>query len=305
MIQDIFPSRFDNSYKIALPQPKDIVFCFRGSAVLAKISGELVTYPQYCEFILGITSEEPMDVGDKFRFTYLFSIDETRYFLADMKDELQKGAFIGEMADGDIHEEMGEVIPGYMFIGINSFRKAKPQKDAFAAVTAYHLYGWYRDNRFCGRCMKRMVHDDRERMMKCPHCGNTVYPKISPAVIIAVVDKDRILLTKYAGRAYKNYALIAGFAEIGETLEETVRREVFEEVGLHVKNIRYYKSQPWGLSSSLLAGFFCELDGDDRIHLQEDELSVGIWVRASELDIEDEHISLTREMIAKFKRDNT
>lgn len=94
-----------------------------------------------------------------------------------------------------------------------------------------------------------------------------VFPKISPAVIVAVTDNDRVLLTKYAGRTYKNYALVAGFNEAGETIEQTVRREVMEEVGLKVKNLKYYKSQPWGLSGSLLSGFFCELDGDDKITL--------------------------------------
>ena len=120
------------------------------------------------------------------------------------------------------------------------------------------------------------------------------------SVIVAVTDGDRILLTKYAGRTYRNYALIAGFTEIGETVEETVMREVYEEVGVHVKNLRYYKSQPWALSGSLLYGYFCELDGDDSIHLQEDELSVGKWFHADELDIEEDDVSLTREMICKF-----
>lgn len=86
-----------------------------------------------------------------------------------------------------------------------------------------------------------------------------VFPKISPAVIVAVTDNDRVLLTKYAGRTYKNYALVAGFNEAGETIEQTVRREVMEEVGLKVKNLKYYKSQPWGLSGSLLSGFFVSL----------------------------------------------
>lgn len=76
-----------------------------------------------------------------------------------------------------------------------------------------------------------------------------------------------------------------------------------EETGLKVKNIRYYKSQPWGLSGSILSGFYCELDGDDTITLQEEELSLGKWVKAEELSLEDDGISLTREMILKFRED--
>lgn len=149
-----------------------------------------------------------------------------------------------------------------------------------------------------------MRHDDKQRMMRCDSCQNIVFPKISPAVIVAVTDNDRILLTKYVGRTYRNYALIAGFTEIGETMEETVRREVMEEVGVKVKNITYYKSQPWGLSGSQLLGYFCELDGDDTITLQEDELSVGTWVRADDIEVSDDNISLTREMIEKFRSEH-
>ena len=79
-------------------------------------------------------------------------------------------------------------------------------------------------------------------------------------------------MSKYAGRNYKKYALLAGFAEIGETLEETVKREVMEEVGLKVKNIRYYKSQPWSFSDTLLMGFYCDLDGSDEITLDRKNL---------------------------------
>ena len=80
--------------------------------------------------------------------------------------------------------------------------------------------------------------------------------KIAPAVMVGVTNGDKILMTNYAGREYKKYARIAGFTEIGETAEQTVEREVMEEVGLHVKNIRYYKSQPWGYDSDLLLGYF-------------------------------------------------
>lgn len=297
MIQDIFPKHFDNQYRQIEPEEKDYVFLFEGSSVLGNQQGDSVVYPDYQAFCTGTDRT-------KFTFTYLFAVDSDRYFLAMRSDELQKGSFRGEMADSGIHTEYETVLKGYAFIGINIFRNARPKEVSFAAVTAYHLYGWYRDNRFCGRCGKPMAHDGRERMMHCAACNNMVFPKISPAVIVGVSDGDRILLTKYAGRSYKNYALIAGFTEIGETIEQTVEREVFEEVGLHVKNIRYYKSQPWALSGSLLSGFFCELDGSDEIRLQEDELSLGEWIHADELPVENDDISLTREMICRFREEH-
>lgn len=113
---------------------------------------------------------------------------------------------------------------------------------------------------------------------------------------------NRILMSKYAGRAYKKYALLAGFTEIGETVEETVAREVMEEVGLKVRNIRYYKSQPWAFSDTLLMGFYCDLDGSDKITLDRDELSLAEWFEREEIPVEPSRDSLTNEMIMKFKQ---
>ena len=95
------------------------------------------------------------------------------------------------MADSKVHNEYTSVVEGFSFVGVDSFRKAKPKATAFAAITAYHLYGWYRDNHYCGRCGRPTIHDNKERMVKCPVCGNMVFPKISPAVIVAVTDNDR------------------------------------------------------------------------------------------------------------------
>lgn len=136
--------------------------------------------------------------------------------------------------------------------------------------------------------------------MYCPRCHNTIYPRISPAIIVGVIHKDQLLLTKYAGREYTKYSLIAGFTEIGETLEETVQREVMEEVGLKVKNIRYYKNQPWGMSGSLLVGFFADMDGDPSITLDRTELSTAEWFRYDKIPAKDDGVSLTREMIRVF-----
>ena len=108
-----------------------------------------------------------------------------------------------------------------------------------------------------------------------PNCGKTTYPKLMPAVIVAIVHEDKILVTSYANRPSRGFALIAGFTEIGETVEETVHREVMEEVGLRVKNLRFYKSQPWSFTDTLLMGFYCELDGAcEDVILDEVELKV-------------------------------
>ena len=137
--------------------------------------------------------------------------------------------------------------------------------------------------------------------MRCACCGNMVYPKIAPAVIVGVIYDNKILMTKYSDREYKKYALIAGFTEIGETAEETVRREVMEEVGLKVKDIVYYKSQPWSFSGTLLFGFFCDVDGDDTLTVDHEELSMAQWVERDKIPDQGNNISLTKEMMMLFR----
>ena len=160
---------------------------------------------------------------------------------------------------------------------------------------------WYAGNRFCGACGRSLEPSTLERALVCPACGRTVYPKICPAVIVAVCHEDRLLLTKYAGRSFRRYALVAGFNEIGESIEETVRREVLEETGLQVDNLRFYKSQPWVVTDSLLFGFFAELAGPDCIHLQEEELAEAQWFPRNALPTDHSSDSLTGEMIEIFR----
>ena len=111
-------------------------------------------------------------------------------------------------------------------------------------------------------------------------------------------------MTRYAASHSDTtvYALIAGFTEIGETFEETVEREVAEEVGLKVKNIRYYKSQPWGSAADILAGFYCDLDGDDRLQVDHGELATAGWIDRKDIPEDTEKASLTMEMMTLFKQ---
>ena len=274
MIQDIFPLKLNNQYENKMPTDQSKLLWFRDNQVLIqkKESGELVL-PDYGQ-ILRLTGQE--------KARYLFSIDKTDYFLK--------------------MEESAVAPCEFEFLPVRSLRQLISKEICFAVMTAWHLSVWYRDNRFCGRCGQETVHDGEQRMLRCPSCGNLIFPKIAPAVIVCVTDGDRILMSKYADRDYKKYALLAGFTEIGETAEETVAREVMEEVGLKVKNIRYYKSQPWGIDSNLLLGFFCELDGDDRITMDTKELATAEWFRREEMPAHDDGISLTREMMDVFEK---
>ncbi|MCD8019535.1 MAG: NAD(+) diphosphatase [Clostridiales bacterium] len=185
---------------------------------------------------------------------------------------------------------------------ISVFRDGDSRLVDYAMITAWHFYTWYEKTKFCGACGIRLRHAKRERAMVCPICGNVIYPRIFPAIIVGVYHEDSLLLTKrHPDNLY--YALVSGYCETGETIEETVCREVMEETGVRVKNLRYYKSQPWGLSQSLLSGFYAKLDGDADIHLYDHELSMAKWVKREDLDgcYSQNGISLTAEMIEYFK----
>lgn len=271
MIQEILPKKFDHTYKNELPEKDSCIFCFYKEKVLLKMDekSNIFYFPEYDEIP---EKQENMQ--------YLFSIDNKKFFLADWNQEKK--------------------IEGYSYENIDFVRYAKPRDLIFALYTAFHLYVWYRDNQYCGRCGAKVTFSQKERMLYCEECHNMIYPKIAPAVIVGIINGDKILMTKYAGRDYKKYALVAGFIEIGETAEEAVKREVMEEVGLSVKNIHYYKNQPWGLGSNLLLGYFAELDGTDCIKLDEKELSEAIWVHRDEMKEINDGISLTREMMDVF-----
>ena len=165
MIQDIAPRHLDNQYRNITPDAKDTIFFFEGNTVLASQNGDNITYPEYGDFIEKVKKASGTDVNETYDFIYLFCLtdkkigeepsqndNEQKFFLALPKRKVQKGAFLGEMADSGIHAEYENIIEGYDFTGVNVFRNAKPKELAFAAITAYHLYGWYRDNRYCGRC---------------------------------------------------------------------------------------------------------------------------------------------------------
>ena len=278
MLQDIMPHTFHNEYVQKEVTARSKVFHFQGREVyIARDAENHLRLPRYEE--CGIAEV----AGTEEKLQYLFSIEEEDYFL------LKSAKTLAERG-------------GYAYESVRTLRQLVSKEVCFAVMTAYHLYMWYRDNGFCGRCGGETEHDTKERMLRCPKCGNMIFPKIAPAVIVALVDGERILMTRYADREYKKYALIAGFTEIGETVEETVAREVMEEVGLRVKNVRYYKSQPWGVDSNLLLGFFAELDGDDTIHRDETELAEAEWFYRSEMPAHDDGISLTREMMGVFER---
>ena len=140
-----------------------------------------------------------------------------------------------------------------------TFRDMKPDEMREASREA-EIAEWRETNRFCGRCGAEMKpHDDpRERALVCAKCGYTVYPRISPAVIVLVTKGDKVLLQRNTHYRGVVWSLVAGFVDPGESLEDAIRREVREEASIEVKDIRYFGSQTWPFPSNIMIGFRAE-----------------------------------------------
>lgn len=273
MFQDIEPYGLTYDPPRRGPEGGDRVLFLTDGLVLLNTEAGRSPVPAYEEarHVLAGAADLPV---------YLFSLGGTAYYCS--------------------LENAGE-FSTYAYTKASACRDIKPQSQAFALATAYHLAHWHAQNRRCGRCAGPMRPSPADRSLHCPACGVVKYPRISPVVIVGVSDGERLLLVKNASGEYRNYGLIAGFVEAGETLEAALAREVMEEAGLRVKNPRYYKSQPWAFSQSLLMGFFADLDGDGAISLDSGELSEATWFSRRDLPPDEARFSLTWDMIQAFR----
>ena len=261
--------------------PDSVFFTFRGGKVLVCNENGRLSLP-----VIGQLQGEASEIADQ--AVYAFSVDESPMFLIPGK----------AMADR-IPEGSPE---GMEYVDIRELYDRHERWPALAAVTARHLDHWYGEHRYCGCCGSVMEHSDKERAMICPECRNIQYPRISPVIMAAITDGDRLLVTRYSGRPYKGLALIAGFVEIGESVEGALQREVMEEVGLKVKDLKYFGSQPWGFSDSLITGFFASLDGSDVVTVDRSELSEAVWMHRDELPQMKNDMSITAVMIEAFRK---
>jgi NAD+ diphosphatase len=173
------------------------------------------------------------------------------------------------------------------------------------AGRAFQLLEWERTHRHCGACGTEMVPKTTERARECPACGTVSYPRVTP-VIMALVRRGRqILLARGPHFAPGVVSVLAGFVEPGETLEQCVKREVFEEVGLRVSNIRYVASQPWPFPHSLMIGFFADADAGE-IRIDPAEIAEAAWYDIDELPKLPARLSLARVLIeAAIREDRT
>ncbi|SFP51696.1 NAD+ diphosphatase [Butyrivibrio proteoclasticus] len=301
MLQDIKPLELKNHYDPTIkPANDDIVIAFtcsdKGKELLINFdeNTKKITYPTVSEiqyYLVDHSVDEAL--------IYIFSIGKERFFL--LRPEIADNAFEKNADEKNAYKNLPANF-GFELMAIFRREYFNPQHYVYAAYTAFQLHEWYQVTRFCGKCGALNENHKTERARICPKCGNVIYPRINPAVIIGVTDKEtnKMILTKYR-TGFAHNALVAGFTEIGETLEETVKREVMEEVGLEVTNIRYYKSQPWGIVSDILAGFFCDVTGKKDITMDQSELKYAEWVSPEDVQLQPLEYSLTNEMMKLFK----
>jgi NAD+ diphosphatase len=211
--------------------------------------------------------------------------------------------YLGRLAGKDCFAAalaMDAQIPDrYTFRGIRALFGALPDDLLAVASRATQLLTWERTHRFCGQCGTPTEHLPGERAMKCPNCGFTAYPRVSPAVIVQVTRGEEILLARGLNFADGMYSTPAGFVEPGETLEETVAREIHEELGIAVRDIRYFGSQPWPFPHQLMVGFTA-VWGSGEIRIDPSELADARWFTRDAMPTIPTPISISRRLIDHY-----
>jgi len=185
------------------------------------------------------------------------------------------------------------------FINVRHLYRTSSENLFFLAGLGRQISDWDRTFRFCGKCGHPTDNHPRERVKICHNCDHISYPKISPAMICSVTRGNEILLARGSKFSRPVYSVLAGFVEPGETLEETVEREVMEETGISVKNIEYFGSQPWPFSSSLMVAFTAEYDFGE-IKIDNKEILDAGWFTSVNLPMLPTHHSIAHRLIMNF-----
>ena len=215
---------------------------------------------------------------------------ENEFFLGQLG---KKSCFAIETLEEIILPEDFELIPLYE-IG------ALLDEELFLiAGRANQILNWDNTHRFCGKCGSKTENKKDELAKICPNCNHVMYPVICPAIIVAVTKGEEILLAHNKGFKNNMYSLIAGFVEAGEDLKSTVKREVFEEVGIKIKNVTYFKSSPWSFPNSLMIGFFAEYESGE-IKVDGNEIVHADWFTKDNFPNIPKKFTLARKLIDKY-----
>jgi NAD+ diphosphatase len=198
-----------------------------------------------------------------------------------------------DLAEGTVPPE------GMAYEGLRKVYGRVDEELFWLAGRAVQIVEWDRTHRFCGRCGVPLKSREKERAKECPQCGLLHFPRLAPAVIVLVERGNQLLLARSRHFAPGMYSVLAGFVEPGETLEEAVEREILEEVGIAVKDIRYFGSQPWPFPNSLMIGFTATYAGGE-ISINDQEIEDAGWYTADHLPGQPGKISIARRLIEWF-----
>jgi len=247
-------------------------FIFNKGKLLTKITDDTYTIPETSDLAESNISPGPSQ--------YLGTLDSQPCYAAEIASGLP---------DADNFE----------FKDLRALFRLMDEDLIWVAGRANQLVDWSRSHEHCGACGHPTEDKTDERAKICPHCGLVNYPRLSPAVIVAVLKNDRILLARNKRFKLPFYSVLAGFVEPGENLEECVRREIREEVGITVKNIRYFGSQPWPFPNSLMIAFVAEYARGD-ITIDGSEIIDAAWFPKDKLPQIPPSISIARQLIDWF-----
>lgn len=211
------------------------------------------------------------------RTLYIGTLDGVHLFAGELEADVQAPA-------------------GWLWSHLRPLYFSLSEEDFAIAGQALHLLQWDRSNTYCGKCGSLTIPMDNERCRECKTCGQLAYPKLTPAILALVKRENKILLAHGSQFPKPFYSALAGFVEPGETLEQCVYREVLEEVGIKVNTIKYFGSQPWPFSSSLMIGFSCEWE-EGEINIDPIEIIDARWFEAAHLPILPPVYSLSRLLI--------
>ncbi|MBV9452498.1 MAG: NAD(+) diphosphatase [Rubrobacter sp.] len=223
----------------------------------------------------------PEDLGLDVRFRQeIGALDGRRCYAAELKP------------DAEVPEEM-------MFRDLQGLLVEVDERFFAMAGRARQIVEWHETHRFCGRCGAETASVTTELAKECPRCGMLFYPRLSPAVIVLVKRGDSILMARSPGFPPGIYSVLAGFVEPGESIEAAISREVCEEVGVEVENVRYFGSQPWPFPHSLMIGFTADYAGGE-LRVEPAEIEDAGWFEANSLPAVPPKASIARAMIDQF-----
>jgi NAD+ diphosphatase len=234
---------------------------------------------------------------------YYFVFNENRELYLDNEElindissfDVNFSLYIGKYKNKDCFVVNSDFNNGYNLKEVYDINK-----DLYLIATkAVLVNDWYISHQFCGRCGTKTKVDEKDMMLKCPDCGQVHYPRIAPAIIVAIRNEDKLLMAKHSYHDNIRYALIAGFVEPGESIEEAVHREVLEEVGIKIKNLKYLKSQSWPFPNSLMLGFEAEYESGS-IKVDGDEILKAKWFKKDKIIRYASDISISDWLIQRF-----